>query len=171
MSHRLKVLCAVPGCDHPRYTSSTGRVYERCEEHHRQMYHLPPADDNRLIRKQAGLCAVPGCGKSRYTSRNGKTYTRCETHHKAQSQEQHRVTTGPRRVPDHRQQSPKPPPVTVPVMVIDWKTEQVFYVTGTVDCAESFPKTEGQMKALIARQSEAGVYVAYIRAYKEEDKQ
>lgn len=124
-----------------------------------------------------GICTVPGCTEPRYVNQYGKRSTRCAEHvrerNKMWSQKKKLVTLAepmdiPENVPTRRKSTPAPD--TVPVLVIDWKTEQVFHVTGfVIGEPEPFPRTDGEMKKIIAQASQQGIYVAYTRAYKEED--
>lgn len=116
-----------------------------------------------------GTCAIPGCTNPRHVSRNGRRYTHCYDHYRADYKKaaNHRRAHIPEPMPTKR--LPVPAPDAVRVLVIDWKTEQVFSVTGVVECVTPFPHTDGEMKLLIAAASRDGIYVAYMRAYKEED--
>lgn len=123
-----------------------------------------------------GLCTVPGCGQPRYVNRYGKRSTRCAEHVRQQNQSTSRkrklvTMSEPVDIPENTpaRRKPVPAPETVRVMVIDWQTEHVFHVIGTIADTEPFPRTDGEMKKAIAQASKHNVYVAYIRAYKEED--
>ena len=123
-----------------------------------------------------GICTVPGCGLPRHVSRYGKRYHRCEEHEKERSskttlKKKHSALAPPVHIPaaaPEKVQS-EPTPETVRVMVIDYQSQRLFHVVGTVNSADSFPPTEGDMKRIVAIASQAGVYVAYIRPYKNED--
>lgn len=123
-----------------------------------------------------GSCTVPGCGQPRYINRYGKRSTRCAEHvrerNKRESDKKKMVglPSSP-HVPENTRirQKPAPDVDTVSIMVLDWKTEQVLHVTGSVACTEPFPRTDGDLKKTIAQASQQGIYIAYIRAYKSED--
>lgn len=118
-----------------------------------------------------GVCTVPGCNQPRHVTRSGLRLTRCTEHYR----EWFKVNNNGGSIPKKRRprkadtQAAATSPDVVEVLVIDWQTEQVLRVTGSVNCSEPFPKTDGDMKKIIAQASRAGVYVAYIRAWKKED--
>ena len=82
-----------------------------------------------------------------------------------------KAISAPSDVPDSApaRHAAEPTPGTVQVMVLDWESQRLFHVVGTVDCTEEFPPTEGDLKRVVALASRQGIYIAYICAYKNED--
>lgn len=108
-------------------------------------------------------CAVEGCPNPRHVTKGGTRMTRCLQHYK----EGYQKPSG--YVPTTSRRRELPTPNTVQVLVLDWQTEQVLHITGIVDCSEPLPATYGDVLKQIAHASRDGVFVAYIRAYREED--
>lgn len=111
-----------------------------------------------------GVCTVEGCNNPRHVTKGGTRITVCFAHYRERFQKQ------ARGIPEStRPRPPAPPPRSVSILVIDWQTEQVYRVTGRVEGVNPLPATHGALMKMVALASQADIYVAYVRPYKDED--